>query len=374
MSRIPMFAGLDYHEESIQVCVLDASGNVRMNKSCRNDLGEVIATMKSVGKVEAISLEACCGAADFGEQLRRLGKWRVDLAHAGYVARLKGSPDKTDYSDARLMADLTRVGYLPRVWLAPREIRDMRQLVRHRQRLVNQRRDLKLQIGACLREGRVKVTEYGRWSRRWVEAVKSHSDLSEAVRWIIGQKLHQVVLIGQWIKDAEKRLRDEACRHELTGQLRQMEGIGEVTAWTLVAYIGRFDRFGTGKQLARYCGLSPRNASSGERSADAGLINACSKDLRAVLIQAAQRLVRTHVRWKALATKMLLKGKAKSLVVAAVANRWIRSLHHRLVSGVAELVDGSVEQTNEVKRTCEVERPRGVERTGKRTCRDKKKR
>ncbi len=40
----------------------------------------------------------------------------------------------------------------------------------------------------------------------------------------------------------------------------------------LRAEIGRFDRFGSGKQLARFCGLSPRNASSGTRQADAGLV------------------------------------------------------------------------------------------------------
>jgi len=43
---------------------------------------------------------------------------------------------------------------------------------------------------------------------------------------------------------------------------------------TIRAEIGRFDRFRTGKQMARFCGLSPHNASSGARQADAGLIRA----------------------------------------------------------------------------------------------------
>ena len=63
---------------------------------------------------------------------------------------------------------------------------------------------------------------------------------------------------------------------------------GAVTAWALRAEIGRFDRFHDGKQLARYCGLSPRNASSGQRQADAGLIKAGSELLRATLIEAAR--------------------------------------------------------------------------------------
>jgi len=36
------------------------------------------------------------------------------------------SPDKTDFSDARVLADLERVGYLPRVWIAPQQLRELR--------------------------------------------------------------------------------------------------------------------------------------------------------------------------------------------------------------------------------------------------------
>ncbi|MGF1633202.1 MAG: transposase [Phycisphaerae bacterium] len=114
-------------------------------------------------------------------------------------------------------------------------------------------------------------------------------------------------------------------------RLRTIEGVGEVTAWWLRAQIGRFDRFRNGKQLSRYCGLSPRNASSGARKADAGLIDAANRQLRAVLVQAAHRLIRTHERWGNLAETMRRRGKPTSLIVAAVANRWVRSMHHRMV-------------------------------------------
>jgi transposase len=326
-----MFAGLDYHQESIQVCIMDAQAKVLTNRSCNNELGEVIGLLKSAGDVKAIALEACCGAADLAERLAADGPWRVELAHPGYVAKLKGSPDKTDYSDAKLLADLTRVGYLPRVWLAPRAIRDLRQLVNHRQRLVNQRRDLKLRVGACLREQRVKILDAGRWSRRWVDQACGHTGLSESVRWIIGQMVEQIKQVSGWIKLAEDRLRDQAAQHELIGKLRKIEGVGEVTSWTLLAYVGRFDRFKNGKQLARYCGLSPKNSSSGQKQADAGLIDACCKNLRAVLIQAAQRLIRRDARWRKLAQGMWARGKPKCLTVAAVANRWMRTIHHRML-------------------------------------------
>ena len=98
----------------------------------------------------------------------------------------------------------------------------------------------------------------------------------------------------------------------------------------LIAPFG-LDRFDTGKQLARFCGVTPRNASSGARQADAGLIKAGNPALRQVLIEQAHRLIRLHRgQWGKLAAGMLLRGKPKNVVVAAVANRWVRWLYYEM--------------------------------------------
>jgi transposase len=108
-------------------------------------------------------------------------------------------------------------------------------------------------------------------------------------------------------------------------------GIGEVPAWVLRAYIGNFKRFGSGKQLSRYCGLSPCNASTGARQADAGLIDGCNKLLRTTLIQAAHRLTWHHPRWSRLHGSLRKRGKPACVAVAAVANRWMRRLWHQMM-------------------------------------------
>jgi transposase len=113
-------------------------------------------------------------------------------------------------------------------------------------------------------------------------------------------------------------------------KLLSLRGIGPVTAWVIRAEIGRFDRFASGKQLSRFCGLSPRNASSGMRQADAGLIKAANPLLRATLIEAAHRLARYDPRWNAMNRQMRMRGKPGSVVAAAVANRWMRWLFHEI--------------------------------------------
>ena len=114
MKTTAVYAGLDYHKDSVQVCVLETSGKVLANRRCANDYRSIVRCVARVGRLERAAIESCCGAADLAEELVSLAGWSIDLAHPGYVQRMKGSPDKTDYSDARMLADLTRVGYCPR--------------------------------------------------------------------------------------------------------------------------------------------------------------------------------------------------------------------------------------------------------------------
>jgi len=381
MSKLTCFVGLDYHQDVVQVCVLDQHGKQRLNRGCRNDWQSIVRAVHGVlglsttsnstgtgnsnstatgtgnsngkararagarnearneaGVIAGVAIEACGGAAHLAEQLREHAHWPVQLAHAGYVAQLKRSPDKSDYSDSRLLADLSRVGYVPRVWLASPYERDLRALVAHRQDLVNERRALKLRVGALLREHRAQppaslrsksTGKVSRWSHAWIAWARLAPELSEQARWIAGQLLDELPRMDQRIASVEQRLRKVTAHDTKIASLLKEAGVGFVTAWVLRAYVGRFDRFATGKQLSRYCGLSPANASSGKRQADAGLIKGCNKLLRATLIQAAQRLKRTNARWRTFADVLRRRGKPSCVIVAAIANRWMRGLWHR---------------------------------------------
>jgi len=332
MSNVPVFVGLDYHQDSIQVCVLSQHGDLLLNRSARNDCQEIGRLVQPLGIVQRVGIEACCGAADFGQELVEQLGWNVSLGHPTYIAKLRNSPDKSDYSDSRLLADLTRVGYLPRVWLAPTYIRELRQLVNHRQRLVDHARNSKLQVGAILREQRVKIDKErgSRWTKAWTASVRDNAVLSKHARWIVNDLLDEIIYTHNKIAKTEVRLRQATRDDAVFQRLMQQAGIGEVTGWVLRAYIGDFGRFKTAKQLSRYCGLSPCNASSGKKVADAGLINGCNKMLRAIIVQATHRLIRTIQRWKDLAQQMKKRGKPSCVIVGAVGNRWLRNLHHAM--------------------------------------------
>jgi len=330
MSKVTVFVGLDYHQDSVQVCVMDREGSVLANRRCPNCWSTIRSVVHRHGRQVRAAIEACSGAAELAEELVSRAGWSVDLAHPGYVARMKQSPDKTDFADARVLADLERVGYLPQVWLAPFVIRELRRLVRFRQQLAGQRRNCKLRIRALLRDGRVKPPGVRAWTVAWMKWLQTTREVSEQTRWILDRQLVQLAYYSGEIKAVEKRLDELVADDPVVEKLLSLAGVGPVTAVTLRAEIGRFDRFRDGKQMARFCGLSPRNASSGQRQADAGLIKAGNPELRAVLIELAHRLARCDLRWASLAGRLRANGKPGSVVAAAVANRWVRWLHHQM--------------------------------------------
>ena len=131
------------------------------------------------------------------------------------------------------------------------------------------------------------------------------------------------------IAEVEKRIEEATREDPVVQKLLEQAGIGLVTALLLRAVVGRFDRFKNGKQLARYCGLTPCNASSGRRQADSGLVPEGHPDLRAALIQLAKRLPRQVPRWKEFKDR-LGRRKPANVISAAIANRWLRRLYHEL--------------------------------------------
>ena len=324
--------GLDVHQQVVQVCMMDANGQVLSNRRVDNDVPAILAAGRARGAVGGVALECSTGTAALADALIQATGWDVQLCHPGYVRRLRQNPDKTDWSDARLLADLVRVGYLPRVWLAPPAVRDLRAVVRYRQQVVDRLRNTKLRIRALLREHRVSDVPRTLWTRRGLAWLAQLPSLPTFAGWVLRQHLAELASDVALLGRVAVQLREALAQDALVAALLEQPGIGLVTACVLRAEIGSFRRFQTGKQLARFCGVSPCNASSGARQADAGLIRGCSRLLRDTLMEAAHRLARCDPRWRAMKAQLRARGKAGSLIAAAIANRWTRGLFHTLVA------------------------------------------
>lgn len=136
--------------------------------------------------------------------------WRVP----GAVKRLKKGADKTDHGDAWVLADLARVNYLPDVWLADEQTRQLRRLVRYREGLVAERKTIKLRIRALLREERLK-SEHRAWTKAWNEWLQT-APLGQESRWVMDQEIRRLERIQEDIQAAQDRMQQATAEDETT--------------------------------------------------------------------------------------------------------------------------------------------------------------
>ena len=329
MKNLPVNVGLDYSNSGVQVCVLDEQGAMLCNRKVPDHWEAIRQVADQLGPVRVAVIEACTGSADLADELIGKAGWPVEMALPSVVRRMKSGPDKTDWGDARVLADLGRVNYVPRVWLAPQPVRELRLVVRLRQQLVDERRACKLRVGALLRQQRI-VPAGRRWSQRWVGGLVQLKEFSEQGRWVVTQHVRKLLWLEQQIGGVEQHLAGLARTDWMVQALMTHKGVGLVTACVMRAEIGSFTRFATGKRLSRYCALTPCNASSGLRQADAGVVKAGNALLRRTLVEAAHRLARFDPHFRQLALRLRAAGKPGGVVAVAVANRWIRRIYHDL--------------------------------------------
>ena len=208
----------------------------------------------------------------------------------------------------------------------------MRTMVRYRKQLVEQRKEAKLRIRAILGQHRIKKPSEIRcwWTKGALTWLGTLQALPAHTLWVLRKHLGEHERITTAIGEAETRLAETTTRDMIVRNLKQIKGVGLVGACTIRAEIGTGNRFRTGKQLARFCGVTPRNCSSGERQADAGLIKAGNPGLKTAVIEICNSLVRHNTHWREFALRLSNAGKPYGVVVGAVANRWVRQLYHEL--------------------------------------------
>jgi transposase len=186
---------------------------------------------------------------------------QVHLAHPLGVKAFAYPRVKNDVRDAADLADLLRMGRLPQAWIAPPQIRDLRELVRHRAKLVAVRSGCKCQVHAVVATCGIPVGD-----ERPVRPGR-HPAAGSA------RPAHRVPGAGQLAAAADQPAgrRDRAVSGMVHARLaghrgylaiQAIDGLGPVLAAVLVAEIGDVTRFPGPAQLASWVGLTPRHHES----------------------------------------------------------------------------------------------------------------
>jgi transposase len=237
---------------------------------------------------------------------------------------------KNDERDARDLADLLRLGRLAEAWIAPRPVRELRELVRYRAKLVQLRTGLKAQVHAVMaKEGVLPdYTEmFGIAGNAQLDAMNlapSYTTRVESLRDAIIHYDREVVAL-------ERRIHQQ-LRHDRGYQaIQAIPGVGRTIAAIFVAEIGDVSRFANAEALTSWAGLAPRHRESDTKVVRGPITKAGSKLVRWAAIEAVTgRRGGTKLRadFDAIAAR---RGKYKAR--AAVARKLLTLVFYGLRDG-----------------------------------------
>lgn len=281
--------GLDIAKSVFQVHGVDVAGAVVVRK--RVNRAKVLEYFGELSPC-LVGIEACPSAHHWGRELQALGH-TVRLIPPTYVkAYLKRS--KNDANDAAAICEAVTRPSMRFVPIKTIEQQTALMLHRTRQLLVRQRTMLSnalrghlAELGIVSAKGRNGTAELLR-----IVADGADSRVSPAVRGILDVLARQYDVIGTEIVSIDKSIvaLHRAC--EASRRLAEIPGIGPIGATALVAEIGDWKTFSSGRSLAAWIGLVPKQHSTGGKDRLGSITKQGNRYLRWLLVVGAMAVIR----------------------------------------------------------------------------------
>jgi len=254
------FVGIDLHRRRSVIVRTTAAGEPLETVRIVNDVESLGRVMARAGEAPEVVLEATYGWYWAADALAELGAG-VHLAHPLGVKAFAYRRVKNDVRDAADLADLLRMGRLPEAWIAPPATRELRELVRHRAKLVALRSGCKCEVHAVLAKCGIAVPMgdlFGDDGTRLLEQLRAPSPYLARVgslRRLIDELDAEIDLFA-------KLVRGRLVRDPGYAAVQRIPGIGPTLAAVFVAEIGDVHRFAGPAQLASWAGLTPKHHES----------------------------------------------------------------------------------------------------------------
>ena len=313
----PYYLGIDLHLKRTYLVLMDDTGKVLDERRIQNlDISQYL--QGNVPRETYAVLEATRNWA-FMYDLLAEHVARVELAHPKELKAIATAAVKTDRIDAKVLANLARLNFLPTSYAASKEIRDLRLYTRHREWLVRQRTQAKNRIHAVLARYNLvsPVADlFGTQGREFLE--QANGVMRPTAQRVVADNLSLIEHLDEQIEALEADLEFNDERQQDIKLLKTMPGVGQVTATTILAEIGDIQRFSSPKALCHWAGLTPRVRKSDQVVHHGRITKQGSPYLRAAMTRAATVASRSSKRWYHLHEKLLPRcGKTGAKVAVA---------------------------------------------------------
>jgi transposase len=323
--------GIDLHRRRSVLVRMTEAGETLESVRISNDVEYLAQVMARAGERPEVVLEATYGWYWAADALAELGA-SVHLAHPLGVKAFEYRRVKNDFRDAADLADLLRMGRLPEAWIAPREIRELRGLVRHRAKLVAVRANLKCQIHGILAGAGVSVPMSDLFGLAGTELLdRVTRQLGEVDRWRLLSLRRLLELVDGEIDRFAALSRARLGRDPGSRSIQHIPGVGPVLGAVFVAEIGDVTRFPDPSRLASWAGLTPRHRESDTTVHRGHITKQGPRLVRWAAVEAVQRVSKHH--WLGQLRDRVAERRGRNIGKVAAARELTRLVYYGLRDG-----------------------------------------
>lgn len=357
--------GLDVHKKSISVCQREIVNDGRVQKNVQTfgtmtrELLELADWMKSKG-ITHVAMES---TGVYWKPVWNIleGQFEVILVNAKHIKQVPGR--KTDTKDCEWIAQLLQYGLLPKSFVPPKEIRELRDLTRHRAKLVSEKASVANRIQKVLEDANIKLASVatdilGVSGRKMLEAMVEGEEnpdklaefaqrrlrdkipelkmamlgkITEHHRFMLKLLFQQLKDIEKIIEELNKRIEEQMSPFEKeVSLLDTIPGIDQIGAEAIIAEIGvNMEQFPSAAHLASWAGICPgNNESAGKQKS--GKTPKGNRWLRRILGECGWAAGKTKDSYLSAQYHRLLPRRGKKRAIVAVGHTILTICYHML--------------------------------------------
>jgi transposase len=323
----PQVVGVDLHRRrSVIVRQTDSGERLGVSRIV-NDAAELMVEIGRCGPSPRVVLEATYGWYWAVDALVEAGA-RVHLAHPLGVKGFAYRRVKNDVRDASDLADLLRMGRLPEAWVAPPAVRELREMVRHRIKLVHWRSALKASVHAVLAKQGVHLPVSDVFGVRG-RVLLAAAPLDAPYRARVNSLCRLIDACGWEIELAAKLITQRVAHDPGYQVIQQLPGVGPTLAAVFVAEIGDVTRFGGPRQLCSWAGLTPKHRESDTKVRRGRVTKQGSPLLRWAAIEAVQKMP-PDAGWLVSTRAAIAERRGRQIATVAVARKLLTLVFYGL--------------------------------------------
>ena len=330
------YCGIDLHSKKSHVCIIDRDGKKVKEENLNNDLFLILKFLKPFGKDVYIAIKSTINWYWIVDGLKEAG-YDVRLAHTLGLYMITGAKVKTDRRDAFKLAKLLRMGEIPEAYIYPKEKRPLRDILRRRAGLVQQR-------ASCYSSLRVQFIRYnlntmsGNDLKGLLPADIHIMPIPRELKDYCVMLLQRIDLLSSQIHEIDTYLKGVTIEDPKFKVLLTLPGVMYALGLTIYYEIGDISRFNSVREFASYCRLVPGISQSSDKVKRGKGSKQGNHYLKWAFTQAANMAARYYPKLRKFRDRHAnrRKGNAATMIANCIlAHKIAAATFHMLKEGVA---------------------------------------